>query len=183
MPADRHYEASLFGHSNEMLGHNQALVRMAPPYQSLESAHAAGRQMNNGLVEHTEFLPVDRPPQIGFELKEIYGARMHSFIEDYISGFSKRFRLIHRRIGVSEQIVRLLVPRVGESYSDACRGEVFKSRDIEWSGQLVQNPLGDLYGFSGILDVIQENGKFIAAEPRDPVARSQAISQPVGNAY
>src|SRR5262249_8805360 len=81
MTAYWHDKAGLFGHSNEMLGHDQALFGVSPPYQRLESTHSAGREVNYGLEKNAEFLPVDRPAQVSLELKEIYCASMHSFIE------------------------------------------------------------------------------------------------------
>src|SRR5262249_51377853 len=52
MTAYWHDKAGLFGHSNEMLGHDQALFGVSPPYQRLESTHSAGREVNYGLEKN-----------------------------------------------------------------------------------------------------------------------------------
>ena len=60
---DRGDHAGALGQRDELVGHDQAALAVAPPDQRLDADHVVGREVDQRLVVEHELLALDRPPQ------------------------------------------------------------------------------------------------------------------------
>src|SRR5205807_9223704 len=103
-PTNRNDRARFFGYGDEIVWRDQAALRMLPTNQSLKPYEHTRVEPDNGLVVDVELASIDRATQIAFELQQMNRASVHILVEDDISGFAQRFRLIHCGVRVAEEI-------------------------------------------------------------------------------
>src|SRR6266480_5087918 len=100
---------------------------MLPAHQCFEAGELARLNTHDGLIKNTKLVSLQRPTQITFESHANYGTGMHLKIEQLVTGLARILRTIHRRIGVAQNIVWLIVSTRTERNADARRGKGFVS--------------------------------------------------------
>ena len=66
-PAQFHDQPGFFRMGDEIGGRDQALGRMPPAQQRLETGHAAVRKPDDGLVEHVQMASGQRMTKLAFQ--------------------------------------------------------------------------------------------------------------------
>ena len=89
----------------------------------------------------------------------------------------------HGSIGVPQDVFCALVRRGVKGDADAHRGEDLLIRDVERAGQLPLDGLGDLRGLEFLAEIIEQNGEFVSAQPRDRVVGANAGFEPFSDRY
>src|SRR5262245_48397336 len=105
---------------------------MLPADQSFKTNQPAGLQSYDRLIVYEELAPIDGPSKISFELQQVHGASMHPTVEYHVPGFSERLRLVHRRVGVAQKILRELVVWIRQRDANTNRREGLISAKAEW---------------------------------------------------
>src|SRR5206468_1206141 len=89
---------------------------------------------------------------------------------------------IHRRVRVAQHIFWLLIPNGVMSNANAYRSEDFLTIEIERASQLLPDTFCDHGRVTDVGDISDQQGEFIAAQTRHPVARAQTRFQTAGRA-
>ena len=84
------------------------------------------------------------------------------------------FGVVHRRIGIAQQLFGLLVVRTGKGDADRCGGENFLGPQSERRLQLDDDAFGDDHRLAVIGNALKQHGKLIATKASDYVAGFQA---------
>src|SRR6476646_8121185 len=92
--ADFRDETRLFGDVNEIAWRHQTALWMFPTQQCFDSDDSPTVQRDNGLVVHTELIPLERSAKVGLEAKPSHGFLVHARIEDLETSASLLFRTI-----------------------------------------------------------------------------------------
>src|SRR3989442_498354 len=108
-PAQLAYKAGFFSNRDKFNWPEQAASWMLPSQQSLKAGNFSGSESNDRLVEIAKFSPFEGVPQISLQLQSSHHASSHIRVEHLITGLAQRFGPIHCRVGISQNIFRLLV--------------------------------------------------------------------------
>jgi hypothetical protein len=117
--ADRDDQPGLFGERNEVVWRDEAALRVLPSNQGLELGHHPRRQLDDGLVMHDELVVADRSAQVGLELEPLPGPGVHRRIEGRMTTLALALRLVERRIGTAEQVIRIVCRGVTQHDANA----------------------------------------------------------------
>ena len=136
-------------------------------------------QIDNRLVMDLKAAFGDRSPQIPLEFAAQVGLRFHRRLEEAMGPAAGRLRRIHREIGALEQPeqVGAVTRRDGNADAGVAAEAVAEAierrsqRPIDLHDQRLDIGVGD--------DVALQDGEFIAAEPRNKVARSDELQAAV----
>ncbi len=82
---------------------------MLPADQRLKARELSVLERYDGLVMNSQFVTINRPPQIVLHLQNIDGVRVHALIEHFITGLALRLRAIHRRVGIAQHVLGVIV--------------------------------------------------------------------------
>jgi hypothetical protein len=82
--------------------------------------------------------------------------------------------VIHRGVGVTHDLLGVVVLRAPERDADAGRGEHFLPADRERRAERVLDAEGDGVGLLLVVELVEENREFVAAQAGERVALSQA---------
>ncbi len=118
--ADAQDEAGVLGELDEFRGRDQAARAMLPAQQPLVSDDASGRDLDDRLVEHPQLLVLQRAAQVVLELHAARRREVHLLGEELVVGAPRFLRVVHRRVGVADQ--RLRVAPVVREDADADGG-------------------------------------------------------------
>ena len=180
--ADRHDQAGLLGHRDELRRRDDAPLRVAPADQRLEALHPPGRQLHDRLEVEHELLALDRTVEVAHDPEPGVGLVAHGEVEDLEPGVPQRLGAVHGDVGVAEQILGLEVAGRAQHRADARRGHQVPARDAEWRRQGLADPR------RGVLDVVrtahllEHDGELVSAQARDHVARPERGDQAPGDA-
>src|ERR1700675_219102 len=108
-PSQLAYEAGFLSNWNKFLWCKQAASRMLPSQKSLKADNFFRSKGNNRLIEISKFSPFKRVTQISLQLQSSHHTGSHIRVEYLIAGFAQRLGPIHCRVGISQDIFRLLV--------------------------------------------------------------------------
>ena len=106
--ADIQYQAGFFGQRNEMRGRNVAVAGQAPAQQRLGADHAAGAQIHLGLIQDHQFVALQRAPQLALQHQPLDRRGIHAGHVERAGIAAVLLRVIHRRIGIADQIDHVL---------------------------------------------------------------------------
>ena len=82
---------------------------MLPANQRFEAREGPILERNNRLIVNAELFAIERAPQVILHLQQIHGVRVHALIEYFITRFALRLGAIHRRVGVAQHVLRMIV--------------------------------------------------------------------------
>src|SRR5581483_1296263 len=174
--ADRHDQAGLLDHRNKLARRDQPLVRVLPPDERLKALQPAAVERDNRLVMEDEFAALDRAAQVIFQMQAAHGLRVHGLVENLVAGNAVRLGAVHRRIGVAQEVFRVLVTERAVRNADADGRKNLIPVQVEGLFEQLLNPLGHLTGFADS-DFIEQDRELVAAEPRNRVAGPEAVFQ------
>src|SRR5689334_20535633 len=142
---------------------------MFPSYQGLKSCELSIFQRDNRLVKHTEFIAFQRASLIRFHLQQLNCLCMLCGIENVLSGFALSLYSIHRRVGVTQNIFRMLVTTEAGCDAYAASREHLVPAQIQWFSQSFLKPLGQRSRFANPLNSSHEDRKFITTQTSNNV--------------
>ena len=85
---------------------------------------------------------------------------------------------IHGRVGVPEEVLGLVTVGPGNHDTDADRGEYLVPLKAERLSDLPLDPPNRRFYVGGAVDVLEEQGEFVAAQPGYGVPEVDALQQP-----
>ena len=103
---------------------------MLPSHQRFHPHEISALDLDFRLIENSQLTLFDRAPQLGLQLQAPHRGQVHRRIENLIARFAARLRLIHRDVGVTNQIDRRIVA-LTERDADADGAEDFVRPDLE----------------------------------------------------
>ena len=159
---------------------NHALV-VAQPNQRLDALDLLGPDVDLGLEGAAEALVEDGEPQRLLDLHPRQRLALHAGVEEHGGALALVLDAVHRDIGVLAQHF-VAAAMVGiKADADRGRGEYFRSVDEERRLQPLQREV-DVFGDLLLaLDRIEQQQKFVAADPRQHVGLAQIEPEPLGN--
>ena len=175
--ADRHDQPVRLGDRDEVVGRDHAAGRMAPAQQRLEAGDATAGNVDQRLVMDLELAFGQRAAQIGFELPSLQGGALQVLLEEAMAASPLRLRLVEREVGVLGQFVG--VGAVGGEQRDADAGadRHFDSVDRIRLRQGLDHPRRRRVDRVRRGDRVEDDGEFVAAEPRREVAFAERVAQ------
>ncbi len=117
--ADGNDQSHIFCRRDEVERRNETALRMLPADQGLEPAQLFRLQINDRLIMNHKLLALDGAPQVGLHLQEIEGAGVQGLVKDLVPRFAERFGAIHRRVSITQGLIRLLIANGTEGDADA----------------------------------------------------------------
>jgi hypothetical protein len=146
---------------------------MVPSNESFEAEQPAINQCDDRLVLKEKFLPLDGSAQIRLEAQEVDCPGVHLGIEQHVPRAPARFRLVHRRIGIAQNVLGFVVGLRADGDSHADRSEHFESIQVDGPLEGRMNACGDTFRISGLGYLRKQDGEFVAAQTRDDIVGPQ----------
>ena len=176
--ADRHDQARVLGHRNELLQRPRILFGPLPAQQRFEAARLAVGSGHDGLEVQGEAVVLQRVAQRVFDGAAALDLRGHVGRE-----------LVPRRaafgLGAVERQLRVHQQRVGRGAVRRQKGDAdadLRARVVafELAGHVdrLRQPLGQRMGLGLGRDVALQHGEFVAAEPRHQIVLADRLAQP-----
>ena len=142
---------------------------MAPAQERLDADHTIGGHIELGLVEHLELITPDGIVKRRFEFEAPDGIRIHLRAVQPDLTPSETLRLVHGRIGASEQLFRVLAVDGKVSDTDARRHvQQPNAKGRRFERERLREGIDDLFGDhhrSVVADVrLEEYAEFVAAQ-------------------
>jgi hypothetical protein len=154
---------------------------MLPSDQCLNGTHPAIVESHDGLIEHSELAPLDGASEISLELEPAHGVCIHPQMEHCIPGLAMALRLVHGQIGIPQQIVRSAFAWAANRDADTGGNEHIPATEAEWSGKVMEDPVGHQARFLRLSNTFEKNRELVAAQTGDGILRSQAGLDAPGN--
>jgi hypothetical protein len=101
---------------------------------------------------------------------------VHVTVEDLVAALALPLRLVHRQVGVAEQIIGLLQ---SDRDPDAAADEHLTALDLDHPLQSVEGEARHPRELDRLADVLDEDRELVPAEPRDRVCRSHHRGEPL----
>jgi hypothetical protein len=183
--ADGHHEPELLDQRQERGGRQQASGGVAPAQQRLRTDDPAAVQLDDGLVEQDELVALQGVLEVGFEGEPLHGVVAHGRLEQPPAVGALTFGVVHRDVGVAQQVLGELVAglrlRRADRDADAGPHRQLPALDQDRLGQAVQHALGDGDGLRRHREPVEQDHELVPAEPGDQVARADAVEQALGD--
>src|SRR6266446_6238780 len=161
-PAQLAYQTGFFSNGDKFNRSEQSASWMLPSQQSLKAGNFSGSEGNNRLIEIAKFSPFERATQIRLQLQSSHHTGSHICVEHLIAGLAQRLGPVHCRVGISQDIFRLLVSWIAQRNSDAHRGEHLFPTQNEWRRQSLHHAVRGALGIARIFNVVEQNSKFVS---------------------
>src|ERR1035437_4993587 len=113
----RHDQTSAFADRYEIGRRDKTPLWVVPADQRFKANKRCVVKTNDGLVVKLKLIPLDRKAKIGLELQPGDRTDMHLLIEDHVI-FLVVLRVIHRDVGVTQDILGFGIFRVAECDTD-----------------------------------------------------------------
>ena len=178
--SNRQNKASFLCQRNELGRADKTLLRMLPADERFEALQPLFRKTVKRLEMQRELPVADRGPEVQFHLAAPAGLFVERRFEEVVIGLAVAFRAVERQVGVLHQ--RVAVRAVAGSDCDAEAGRTVGLMPIEGdrANETSLNASGKVSEVLLRSDIVDENGEFVAAEPRDK-RLGQALPQMVGD--
>lgn len=175
LPSDRNDKPAILGNGNEFAGRDDAMHRMPPADQRLDSDHTTILQADLRLILHKELRFPQRRAQIGLDLQPLLHTGVKLVVEFHQSGPAPVLGRIKRRVRLAQQLLGGFHAGLAERNPDACRHHDFFSGNKDRVGQGRKNALAQR--FAGAVNrVWVKNYDFIAAKPARNILRSDTAN-------
>ena len=130
--ANRHDQAGVLGHRDELGREHESADRVIPAQQRFEPGEPGLRQGDDRLVVHLQLVPFERAAKILFQPQSFLRRGEHRRVEDLTSGLAQLLRPVHRRIRVPDHVLRAPVTVVTDDQPDADRRDHLPPLQLEW---------------------------------------------------
>ena len=145
---------------------------VAPPAnERLDGDDRPGLQVDLGLIERLELVAFDRLGQIGFERAPTPGLLIEGVVEDVNRAASARLRAVEGDVAAAHDVRRRRAVARRDRQADAGVGGNRQKAELMRALQRAHRVLRDLGRASFRAFAFDENGEFVAAEPRRGDAR------------
>ena len=179
MRVDRGDQAVRFGKRHKITRAHD-LVSAMPPYERLKSLDAARAHADDRLVVRNELPALKSSPKRGFEFRVVRDTAAHRSVEDDELCAPAMLGLVHRDIGVPQQIFGACIGRIESNDPDRCLGVERAPLDDHGLADVREQRCCNIFD-AGALRRIEQYDEFIAAEPRDHIVRAENRGDPDGN--
>ena len=179
---ERDDQAGLLGGGDELRRRDQPALGVLPADQRLEARDPTGIELDDRLVGDPELVALDRAAKVGLQPEATKDAGVHRLVKHHVMRFAQGLGPVHRRVGVAEHLDGTVIARVAGGDADARRGEDFMPSQQERQAQLLLNPVDHAERIADVADVVDQDREFIATEPGDGVAVTDAGLQPPADA-
>ncbi len=172
--AHRQDETGFLGDRDEFGRRYMAAIRVLPAYQRLGLAHAAGRDLDDGLIEQMKLTGGQRGVHVRHEAQAAFRTGLHRRREVAHPVAPGALGVVHRLVGLLQQIlVALCTVRIQR---DADRRRYIDQlvEQLEGLMQRAQYLAGDLFDHVGVFQPAQHHGEFVATETGDRVGVAHA---------
>src|ERR1700681_3466485 len=143
---------------------------MTPANKSFHALAMAGLNVEERLIVHFELTACNGVPQVALKRVSRFKLRGHRFIVKGVAVAARRFRTIHRQIGLLEQL--LLIAAVLRRHRNPDTGADFDAmaRQQEWLGDKSRNAGGETDRSGPLIVALSlDDGEFVAARPRQHI--------------
>src|ERR1700722_11806649 len=163
-------------------GLNHALV-VAQTHQRLDAHDIPGPDVDLRLKGTAKALFQNGKPQRLLDYHPFERLAFHAGVEEGRCALALVLDAVHRNVGVLAQYV-VAASMIGiKADPDRSRGEYFRSVDEERSFQPLQRGLDIFRYLLLVLDRIEQQHEFVAADPRQHVGFAQIQPKPLGDLY
>ena len=171
---------ALLGDRDELGRHHQAALRVIPAHQRLDARDAFVAEIHDGLIHDAQLVEVERAPQLVLGAPTRERAHPQVVVEDVVASATALLCAVHRRVGVAQQGVGLLMAvsqRDADAGGDELGARVEHERPCEAGG----DPLGGGDRDPLARDLLEQQAELVAAEARDRVGRAHRLAQAGGD--
>ena len=165
--ADLDDEPGLLGDGDELVGRQDAELRMPPAQQRFRAGDPAGGDLDLGLVEQHELALVDGLAHLPFQRHALGGVRVHLVGEERVGLAAALLGLVHRHFGVLEQRVGILAVSRRHGDADARAHAQLVTVDVERLGQRVLDAPrhgGGIVHLGQVVQIGQQRREAVAAD-------------------
>src|SRR5436190_4956081 len=155
---------------------------MLPAHERFGADDNTRLEIHLGLIMQDEFVTLERASQVALEHKPLIGALIHFGSKKFEVIAPVLFRLIHRRVRILEQRFYIGPILRVETYASAAGDAQVLAVDRDGLGNLGKNALDRMEDDVLARLVVQDQDKFVAAEPRYRIGVSHHRAQPLGHA-
>ena len=144
-------------------------------------ADAPGVEVHDRLVLDHDLAALDRRGQLLLEIVAAEHRGCHRRIEEREAALARRLRLVHRQVGLADQLVGVArAAAVGDADAQMNADQLVAG--VHGRRERSQHPLGDRAGFRDrVVDARQHHRELVAAQPRDDVLRAHGMPEPAGH--
>ena len=172
---DRDDQTGLLGERDEVGRRQEAAVRVLPAHEGLHAHDRAGFHRDLGLEVDPELLTLDRLPECVLGVETIERSLSGDVVEQHQAPAAGLLRAVHRGVGVTNQILGVLLGIDRERDPDAGTGDHVAVREVEWKTERLEEPLSDRDGILLVAEVLAEHRELIAAEAGDRLLAAQRV--------
>jgi hypothetical protein len=144
-----------------------------------ESAPAA--DVDDGLVEDRELVPVDGAVQLAGDREPSLGFLVHRRLEQDVARLSIALGDVHRGIGIAQQIIRVVRVGAADRDPDADPHEHMLVSDTERFLEGFEHAISDLTDLRRDVDVLDQQRELVTAESSDSIAGPDHRGEPRGH--
>ena len=172
-------KARLLGHREQVGEVVGRAVSRTPTQQALERFHFACLQTANRLIAEIKKPLLKAVTQLALALLLAADADFKVLVEDFVTSAAGLLGAIHRKVGVTHQQIGCNVVGTCQGRPDTCTGLHKMAKDIERARHLSLNAPGHRLKSADVLNIVDQDGKLVAAQPRGRVVRTKRRAQPI----
>ena len=170
-PADARHQARLVRDADEAFGLRQRMAGPVPAGQRLDRHELLRFEIDDRLVVHLDLVPLDRLLESDHELVPRPDTVEHPPVEARERALPVTLGLVHRQIGIPEDLLRGYATRQPVGDPDAGAHAHVPAGDSEGTIERVDQAHGDALSVIGI-DTADENGELVTTEPGSEIDRA-----------
>ncbi|MNM45486.1 hypothetical protein D3C81_564110 [compost metagenome] len=173
---DRNDQPGFFGQTDKAVRQQQPMLRMFPAQQGFSTDGLAVLGVELGLIEQAELTLFKGDSQVLEQLQLQARVAVHRHVKEAVTVLASTFGVIHRRIGVTQQLMLIdAIARV-EHDANARRNLQILVRNAKGTGNQVDLLGGDPKGVIRLLQLHQQH-KFVTTDARQGVLTVQVAAQ------
>ena len=185
--ADFEDEVGLLGQRNELRGRNVAVPGQPPAQQRLGADDAPVAQVHLGLVVHQELVALQRAAQLALEHQPLDGGGVHLRRIEREGVAAVLLGVVHRRVGVADQVDDVLRVARTEGDADAGGQEHLVFLQLEGAADLGEHAARQLRHGAAVVrvgrQVVDEHRELVAREAADHGLLRQRARQALGEDF
>ena len=142
---------------------------MLPSNESFPAGNGPGSQIEFGLEDEVELVPVESATHAVVELEALNGLRRHLLREEAERVAAPALGCVHGRIGILDERFRIVAMVGKDADSDAARDVERIPVEIEGRPEITRDPFGNNGRIAGRIDRPKSDQELIAAQPGNRV--------------
>ena len=143
---------------------------MVPAQQGFHPGDASVLSPDNWLILDTQLVSSDHPSQVVLKGRPVLGPLSLPQVDDLVVGATVALGLVHRRVGILEQLIGEVLAPPGEGDADARRYRHLDASKIERDREGVHDSLADDLGLRLVLEVLAQDDELVAGHTGQGVA-------------